>query len=65
MALGSLWFKVPPTIRVEFEGKLPEWVRGKDLILRLIGEIGVDGALYKALEFGGSTLADLDVERCV
>ena len=62
MALGTLWFKVPPTIRVEFEGKLPEWVRGKDLILRLIGEIGVDGALYKALEFGGSTLADLDVE---
>ena len=62
MALGHLWFKVPPTIRVEFEGKMPQWVRGKDLILRLIGDIGVDGALYKALEFGGSTLADLDVE---
>ena len=53
MALGRLWFKVPPTIRVEFEGKMPKWLRGKDLILRLIGDIGVDGALYKALEFGG------------
>ena len=62
MALGKLWFKVPPTIRVEFTGKMPKWVRGKDLILRLIGEIGVDGALYKALEFGGETLAELDVE---
>ena len=58
MALGRLWFKVPPTIRVEFEGKMPKWLRGKDLILRLIGDIGVDGALYKALEFGGEkTLA--------
>ena len=36
-----------PTIRVEFEGKMPKWLRGKDLILRLIGDIGVDGALYK------------------
>ena len=62
MALGSLWFKVPPTIRVEFEGTMPKWVRGKDLILKLIGEIGVDGALYKALEFGGSALSQLDAE---
>ena len=62
MAMGSLWFKVPPTIRVDIEGKMPRWVRGKDLILRLIGEIGVDGALYKSLEFAGSTLAELDVE---
>ena len=62
MAMGSLWFKVPPTIRVDIEGKMPRWVRGKVLILRLIGEIGVDGALYKSLEFAGSTLAELDVE---
>lgn len=62
MALGSTWFKVPPTIRVLFEGKLPEYVGAKDLILRLIGEIGVSGALYKALEFGGSTVDSLDVE---
>lgn len=62
MAMGALWFKVPATIRVNFEGAMPKWVRGKDLILRLIGDIGVDGALYKALEFGGSTLDELDVE---
>ena len=47
---------------MEFEGKMPKWLRGKDLILRLIGDIGVDGALYKALEFGGETLSELDVE---
>lgn len=62
MALGSTWFKVPPTIRAIFNGELPEFVGAKDLILRLIGEIGVSGALYKALEFGGSTVGALDVE---
>jgi 3-isopropylmalate/(R)-2-methylmalate dehydratase large subunit len=62
MALGETWFKVPPTIRVEYEGKLPEHVGGKDMILYLIGEIGVAGALYKALEFGGSTVEKLSVE---
>ena len=62
MALGSTWFKVPPTIRALFNGELPEFVGAKDLILRLIGEIGVSGALYKALEFGGSTVDSLDVE---
>ena len=62
MALGSTWFKVPPTIRVIFDGELPEFVGAKDLILRLIGEIGVSGALYKALEFGGSTIDALSIE---
>lgn len=62
MALGSTWFKVPPTIRAIFNGELPEFVGAKDLILRLIGEIGVSGALYKALEFGGTTVDSLDVE---
>ena len=62
MALGRLWFKVPPTIRVEFEGKMPKWLRGKDLILRLIGDIGVDGALYKAMEFTGSAIRSLSME---
>ena len=62
MALGSTWFKVPPTIRAIFEGELPEFVGAKDLILRLIGEIGVSGALYKALEFGGSTIDALSIE---
>ena len=62
MVLGETWFKVPPTIRVTFEGELPQYVGGKDLILRTIGEIGVDGALYKALQFDGSTIDNLPVE---
>ena len=62
MVLGKLWFKVPASIRVNIEGSMPKWIRGKDLILRLIGEIGVDGALYRALEFGGSALKDVDIE---
>ncbi len=62
MALGETWFKVPPTIRVTYNGTLPPHVGGKDLILRLIGEIGVDGALYKALEFDGSAITSLPIE---
>lgn len=62
MALGETWFKVPATIRVEFTGQLPEHVGGKDLILFVIGQIGVAGALYKALEFGGEVIANLSVE---
>jgi 3-isopropylmalate/(R)-2-methylmalate dehydratase large subunit len=62
MALGRLWFKIPPTLRVEISGSMPEWVRGKDLILRLIGMIGVDGALYRALEFAGDTLSEIGIE---
>lgn len=62
MALGETWFKVPSTIRVNIDGQMPKWLRGKDLMLMLIGAIGVDGALYKALEFGGSVVEDLSVE---
>ena len=62
MALGETWFKVPPTIRVNYNGILPEWVGGKDLILHLIGQIGVDGALYKALEFGGEAIDNLEMD---
>ncbi|MCK9239665.1 3-isopropylmalate dehydratase large subunit [Desulfocurvus sp.] len=62
MALGETWFKVPPTIRVEIDGTPGEHVGGKDYILRLIGEIGVAGALYKALEFGGAAVRALSVE---
>jgi 3-isopropylmalate/(R)-2-methylmalate dehydratase large subunit len=63
MALGETWFKVPSTIRVLLDGKLPEWVAGKDLILELIGRIGVSGALYKALEFDGPVVEALSVEQ--
>ena len=62
MALGETWLKVPPTIRVEYAGEMPRWLRAKDLMLLLIGRIGVDGALYKALEFGGPVIAGLGVE---
>ena len=56
LATGSIWLKVPPTIRVEYTGRLQPFVGGKDLILFTIGMIGVEGALYSALEFGGSTV---------
>ncbi|MDE5878804.1 MAG: 3-isopropylmalate dehydratase large subunit, partial [Desulfovibrio sp.] len=62
MALGETWLKVPPTIRVEYAGEMSRWLRAKDLMLLLIGRIGVDGALYKALEFGGPVIAGLGVE---
>ncbi|MCC8193624.1 MAG: 3-isopropylmalate dehydratase large subunit [Deltaproteobacteria bacterium] len=62
MALGETWFRVPETIRVEFTGTLPENVGGKDLILWLIGRIGVDGARYKALEFAGPAIDALSMD---
>lgn len=62
MATGELWFKVPPTIRLVFHGKLPPWVSGKDLILYAIGQLGVDGARYAALEFTGPVLRKLDMD---
>lgn len=62
MALGETWIKVPPTIRVNISGTMPEHLRAKDLMLMLIGMIGVDGALYKALEFYGPVVDALPVE---
>ncbi len=62
MALGETWFKVPPTIRVTFTGTLPKHVSGKDLIIWIIGQIGVAGARYKALEFDGEAIDALSVE---
>ncbi|MDR2821165.1 MAG: 3-isopropylmalate dehydratase large subunit [Desulfovibrio sp.] len=62
MALGETWLKVPPTIRVNITGVMPKWLRGKDLMLLLIGKIGVDGGLYRALEFGGPVIDALPVE---
>lgn len=61
MATGETWLRVPPTIRVEFTGTLRPLVGGKDLILRLIGEIGVEGALYAALEFCGDVVGKLSM----
>lgn len=62
MALGETWFKVPETIKVHFTGTMPSFISGKDLILWTIGQIGVAGALYKALEFGGEVIDALSVE---
>ncbi|MDR1701911.1 MAG: 3-isopropylmalate dehydratase large subunit [Sporomusaceae bacterium] len=59
MASGETWFKVPESIKVELKGKLPRFVSGKDVILTLIGMIGVDGARYQSLEFTGSGVASL------
>jgi len=59
MLTGELWFKVPQSIKFVIYGKLQKWVSGKDLILYIIGRIGVDGALYKAMEFTGETIGKL------
>ncbi|MDX9821980.1 MAG: 3-isopropylmalate dehydratase large subunit [Syntrophales bacterium] len=59
MMTGEVWLRVPETMKVVLHGKLQKWVSGKDLILYLIGKIGVYGALYKALEFTGNTVAKL------
>ncbi len=62
MATGKAWFKVPGAIKVVLTGSLPQWVSGKDVILHLIGKIGVDGALYKSLEFVGEGVASLNMD---
>ncbi len=62
MALGETWFKVPESIKFIYEGELPEWVGGKDLILHTIGDIGVEGALYQAMEFTGPAITNLSMD---
>ena len=62
MATGLLWFKVPSAIRFNLTGKPSEWVSGKDVILHIIGMIGVDGALYKSMEFTGDGIANLSMD---
>ncbi|NPV27322.1 MAG: 3-isopropylmalate dehydratase large subunit [Firmicutes bacterium] len=62
MALGEAWFKVPESIKFVYNGELQPWVSGKDLILYTIGDIGVDGALYQAMEFTGETIANLSMD---
>ena len=63
LGTGKMWVKVPQTIKVTVNGKLPENVRSKDIILRLIGDLGADGATYQALEFTGSTIDEMSVAR--
>ena len=62
MATGRCWFKVPSAIQFNVTGKLNEYVSGKDVILHIIGDIGVDGALYKSMEFSGEGLVNLTID---
>lgn len=62
MVTGKAWFKVPPALKFELTGKPSKWVSGKDVILHIIGMIGVDGALYKSMEFTGDGIANLSMD---
>jgi len=59
---GWTWFRVPETVRLEYTGNPSEWVVGKDLVLYTLGEIGVDGAVYQAMEFGGPLLEEMSMD---
>ncbi len=63
IALGKNWFRVPESFRVQLDGSLPKGVFAKDVILKLIGDLGVDGATYKALEFHGECAESMTVEE--
>ena len=63
MARGVTWFKVPEAIRINLSGRFKKFVTGKDLILSIIGRIGVDGALYKSLEFAGEGIKELSMDQ--
>jgi len=62
MALGEIWLKVPASLKFVYHGKLPAWVSGKDLILYTIGDIGVDGAAYQAMEFTGQAIENMSMD---
>ncbi len=62
MITGEAWFKVPESMKFIYSGKMNEWVTGKDLILHLIGDIGVDGALYRSIEITGDTIENLAID---
>ena len=62
IATGKCWFKVPETIKFVYSGKFTTWVGGKDLMLYTIGKIGVDGALYKVMEFSGPAIRSLSMD---
>ena len=61
-ATGKLWFRVPEVIKVDVTGKFQNLVTAKDLTLNIVGKIGADGAIYKGLEFGGSTIRDMSID---
>lgn len=59
---GKIWFKVPETLYFKLNGKLPDYMMAKDLILKIIGDIGTEGAAYRAMEFGGAGISEMSVE---
>lgn len=63
MGTGKLWVKVPETMRFTFNGKVPEYIMGKDIVLQVIGDIGFDGATYKCMQFDGDSIRDLNMEE--
>ncbi|ATZ61072.2 MAG: 3-isopropylmalate dehydratase large subunit [Methanosarcinales archaeon Met12] len=63
LATGKLWFKVPQSIRFEIEGKLPDRVYSKDVILHIIGDVGADGAAYSACEYAGPTVRNMSISE--
>jgi len=62
-AVGKVWLRVPQTMRFIYNGRLPRWSSGKDVILYTIGDIGVDGALYRAMEFAGEAISQLSMDE--
>lgn len=60
---GKIWFKVPETMYFKLNGKLPDYVMAKDLILKIIGDIGTDGGAYRAMQFGGTGVSEMSVEE--
>ncbi len=60
---GKIWFKIPETLYFKLNGKLPDYVMAKDLILKIIGDIGTEGAAYKAMQFGGTGIEQMSVEE--
>ncbi|MDH7497745.1 MAG: 3-isopropylmalate dehydratase large subunit, partial [Syntrophomonadaceae bacterium] len=63
MATGEAWFRVPESMKLVYYGTMPEWLSGKDLILHTIGDIGVDGARYRAMEFTGEVVSRLSMDN--
>ena len=62
LATGKIWLQVPPAIYVELAGKPPPWIWGKDIVLRIMAELGANGAVNKTIEYGGSAVADISIE---
>ncbi len=63
LGTGKLWLKVPATMKFVFDGEMPEYIMGKDLILTVIGDIGTDGATYRAMEFAGQAITKMNIEE--